>query len=92
MADISISRSHNLDMPTLRKRLEELAADLKKKYSLAATWKGDVCVLTGAGIKTAEVKLEARSVNIDITLGLLGKPFKSQIEDGINKKIGAVLS
>ena len=92
MADISITRNHNLDMETLKKRVEELALDLNKKYSLTSSWSGNTCTLSGAGIKKAEVVLKSDAVNIDITLGMLAKMLKPQIEDGINKKIGSVLS
>ena len=92
MADISISKDHNVDTDILRGRLEELAEDLKIKYGIRYRWDQDTIVLDGTGIKSATLVMTESKIVIEITLGMMGKLLKPKIEQEINKKIGNVLS
>lgn len=92
MADISISRNHELDTDVLRGRLDELAADLKSKYGVRYRWDGDQCLLDGSGVKKGVVKMTSSNVSIEVTLGMMAKLLKPKIEDEINRKIGKVLA
>ena len=92
MADISITREHSLDKDTLRGRLEDLAADLNKKYGVKYRWDHDVCLLDGAGVKKGVVTMKPDSVSVEVTLGMMAKLLKPKIEEEINKKIGKVLA
>lgn len=92
MADISISRNHDLDTGVLKERLGELAEDLKKKYGVRYRWDGDTCLLDGAGLKKGIVNMTSSTVSIDVTLGMMAKLLRPKIEEEINKKIGKLLA
>lgn len=92
MADISISRNHEMDMGVLRQRLDELAADLKSKYGVRYRWEGDQILLDGSGVKNGVVNMTASSVSIDVTLGMMARLLKPKIEEEINRKIVKVLA
>ena len=92
MADIIISRDHSMDTGILKGRLDELAADLKKKYGIRSRWDGDTCLLDGAGVKNGVLTMTDSNLSIELTLGMLAKILKPKIEEEINRKIGGVLS
>jgi putative polyhydroxyalkanoate system protein len=92
MADISITKSHNVEVGVLRGRLEELARDLKTKYGVRSRWEGDTCHLDGAGLKQGVVKISATSLSLELTLGMVAKLLKPKIEEEIGRKIGKVLA
>jgi len=91
MADINISKSHEMDTTVLRGRLDELAADLKSRYGVRYRWDGDTCLLDGAGVKRGVLTMTSSSVSVEVTLGMMAKLLKPRIEEEINKKIGKVL-
>ncbi len=92
MADISISRDHSMDTGILKGRLDELAADLKKKYGIRSRGDGDICLLDGGGVKKGVLTITDSSLSVELTLGMLAKLLKPKIEEEINKKIGEVLT
>jgi len=92
MADISVRRDHSVDREVLRGRLDELVADLVRKYGLKAAWTGDTCSLTGTGLKQALLRMGGSEISLDITLGMMGRMLKPAIEKEIEKKINKVLA
>jgi putative polyhydroxyalkanoate system protein len=92
MADISITKSHNVEIGVLRGRLEELSRDLKTKYGVRSRWEGDTCLLDGAGVKQGFLKISSDSLSLELTLGMMAKLLKPKIEEEIGKKIGKVLA
>ena len=92
MADITVHRDHNIDTGILKQRLDELAADLKKKYGIRSRWDGDTCLLDGSGVKKGVLTMTDSSLSIELTLGMLAKILKPKIEEEINRKIGGVLT
>ncbi len=92
MSDITISRDHSMDMGILKDRLDELAADLKKKYGIRSRWDGDTCLLDGGGVKKGVLTITDSNLSVELTLGMLAKLLKPKIEEEINKKIGGVLT
>ena len=92
MADISIPKTHSVDMAVLRGRLEELATDLKNKYGVRYTGSGNTCNLSGAGLKKGVLDVTESNVRIEVTLGMMAKLLKPKIEEQINKKIDRAIS
>lgn len=92
MVDIAIYRDHSMDTGILKGRLDELAADLKKKYGIRSRWDGDTCLLDGGGVKKGVLTITDSSLSVELTLGMLAKLLKPKIEEEINKKIGGVLT
>ena len=91
MADINISKEHNLNIDTAKERLEKVAADLKKDYGISSTWSGNTCELSGTGLKKGNVYLDDKKVTIEIALGMLAKAMKGKIEKQINSEFDKVL-
>ncbi len=92
MADISITKSHGVEIGALRGRLEELARDLHAKYGIRSRWEGDTCHLDGAGLKQGVVRISPTSLTLELTLGMMLKLLKPKIEEEIGRKIGKVLA
>jgi putative polyhydroxyalkanoate system protein len=91
MADISVVKPHNVDTEVLRERLQELADWLKKKYGIRSRWEGDTCLLEGAGLKRGVVTMTASEVKVEVTLAMLAKMLKGQVQKEIDKKINKVI-
>jgi putative polyhydroxyalkanoate system protein len=91
MADITVRRNHEVEKDVLRARLDDLVADLKAKYGLTANWDGNTCTLTGSGLKKAVLVMSESEVALDITLGMMGKMFKPQVEKEVAKKVEKIL-
>ena len=91
MADINITKEHALDAAAAKSKLEDFGVKLQKEYGIKSSWNGNVCSLSGTGLKKGTVEINDSSVTIEITLGLLGKALKSTIEKKINSEFGKVL-
>jgi putative polyhydroxyalkanoate system protein len=91
MPDISMAKPHDLDTAVLRERLQELADWLKKKYGIRSRWEGDSCLLEGSGLKKGVVTMTPTEVRVEVTLAMLAKMLKGQVEKEIDNKINKVL-
>ena len=84
MADIVISKSHNLDMDDARERLETMAVALQSQYGIKSAWSGNTATLSGTGLKKGVVELTGNTINVQITLGMLAKAMKGTIKGQVN--------
>lgn len=91
MADITMVKQHDLEVEVLRERLQELADWLKKKYGIRSRWQGDACLLEGTGLKKGVVAVTPSEVRVEVTLAMLAKMLKGQVEKEIETKIDKVL-
>jgi putative polyhydroxyalkanoate system protein len=91
MADIKTSRKHSLNESELRARLENLAAQMRKKFGIQCDFQGNVVHLSGDTVKSGMVTWTSDSLAIELTLGLMGKMFKRQIQKEIEKHIDAIV-
>jgi putative polyhydroxyalkanoate system protein len=92
MPDISMVKQHDLDAAVLRERLQELADWLKKKYGIRSRWEGDSCLLEGSGLKRGVVTMTPTEIRVEVTLAMLAKMLKAQVQKEIDNKINRVLS
>lgn len=92
MADINITKNHNLDVDTAKERLNQLAVELKSKYGIKSSWSGNVATLSGTGLKKGVVELGDTTVKVEITLGMLARAMKGKIEEQIQLAIDKALS
>jgi putative polyhydroxyalkanoate system protein len=92
MADISVSRSHNLDPEELRQRLDKLAEEMTSKYGVQCRWEGDVCHLSGSVLKGGRVTMDPASVQLELTLTALARMMKKRIEQEVAKGLDHLLS
>jgi len=91
MADISKSKTHSMDPAVIKERLLELTGEMEKKFGIKAAWEGDTCQLTGKALKNGKIWVTDSEVAIELTLGMMAKVFKGQIEKEIEKKVEKLL-
>ena len=92
MADIQISKRHDLDLETARRGLEAVAQDLQARFGIDSRWEGNTCRLSGRGIKSGMLELTDGSVSLDLTLGLMAKALKPVILAKIDETFGTLFS
>ena len=91
MADITMVKRHDLEVDVVRERLQELADWLKQKYGIRSRWQGDSCILEGSGLKKGVVAVTGSEVRVEVTLAMMAKFLKGQVEKEIDKKISRVI-
>jgi putative polyhydroxyalkanoate system protein len=91
MADISKTKTHSMDIATVKERVEKVAGDIAKKMGVKYSWSGNVCDLKGAGLKDGKITVTDSSVSIDLTLGMMAKMMKPVIEKEIEAKIAEIV-
>jgi len=91
MADISKTNNHNIESDELRKRLEELAGEMERKFGIKYQWEGDTCHLSGKSIKGGKLIMTDTTISIELTLGMMAKMVKGQIEKEIDSKMAKLL-
>jgi putative polyhydroxyalkanoate system protein len=92
MADIIKTQNHNMDVATIKERVETVAGEIAKKMGVKYLWNGDVCDLKGGGLKSGKITVTNSSVSIELTLGMMAKMMKSAIEKEIDQKISQIVS
>ena len=92
MADISKSKNHSLAVDSVKERVEKVAGDIARKMGVKYTWSGNVCDLSGSGIKNGKITVNDTSVSIEINLGMMAKMMKPMIEKEIETKIAEIVS
>jgi len=91
MADVTMVKHHDLEVAVVKERLQELADWLKQKYGIRSRWQGDSCLLEGSGLKKGLVAVTPSEVKVEVTLAMMAKFLKGQVEKEIDKKITKVL-
>ena len=87
MAKINITRSHSLDMSTLKSKIEDVMGAMASKYDLKWSWTGDTEMEVKRSGLNGTVKLDSDKIDINIELGMLLSALKGKIEEGINKEL-----
>ena len=90
MPDIKKSTNHCLEESELRPLLEKLADEVTKKFGIQCDFKGNEVLLSGGVIESGTLTWTSNTVTIELTFGLMGKIFKTQIEEEIDAVIGSI--
>jgi len=90
MSKIHVSKKHKLGHKQARKTAEKLAEKLAEEYNAKYKWKGDDLEFTSTGVK-GKLHLGEDEVAIDVTLGMMMRPFKSKIEKGLRAELDSIL-
>ena len=90
MAIIHIKQQHNLAHDEARKRVEDIAQDLKKKLNADYAWKGECLQFKRAGA-SGSIELSDESIELNIKLGMMLAPMKGKIESAIREKLDLAL-
>jgi putative polyhydroxyalkanoate system protein len=95
MATIDVRRSHALSKEEARKRAEDLATSMQKKFELDWRWEGDRIVFDaprGAAKGTrGTVDVGDKEVRVQIDLPFLLRMLKGTVESKVNEKLSALL-
>lgn len=79
-----IWRDHQLGLEEARRRVDEIAAELYKRYQLTSVWEGDHMRVSGNHVK-GRISVAEDEVHIDIKLGLALALLARPIRDGIQQ-------
>lgn len=90
MASIQVSYPHQHSMTQAREAVQTLATKLGTKLGVKSAWQADVLTLERQGIKGSMV-LTKGVVDVELTLGMMLTPMKSQIEAEVNKQLARCL-
>ena len=90
MANIHIKQQHNLAHDEARKRVEEIARDLKKELNTDYAWKGESLRFKRSGA-SGSIDLSDEFIELNIKLGMLLAPMKGKIESAIKEKLELAL-
>ena len=90
MANIHIKKAHQLSRDDARRRVEDIAEDLKQKLHVQYAWKGDSLMFKRPGAQ-GTIELGEGFVDVTVKLGLLVAPMKDKIEAQIKEKIDTYL-
>ena len=90
MANIHIKQQHHLAHDDARKRVEEIAIDLKKKLNADYAWKGDSLQFSRSGA-SGSIELSDDLIELKIKLGMMLAPMKGKIETAIREKLDQAL-
>lgn len=86
MSEIRIRRSHHFTHAEARKGADRVADNLKERFGLTGSWKGDELHFRGAGIEGV-LKVEPKAVEIDAKLGFMLSLMKPAIEASIHENL-----
>ncbi len=85
-----IWRDHNLGLEEARRRVDEIAAELYKRYQLRSVWEGDHMRVTGTHVK-GRISVAEDEVHIDLKLGLalamLAGPIRAGIQQAMDEHL-----
>lgn len=91
MSNIHVKHKHSLNPDEARKRVEEIAKELKKEYKIDYAWKGDRLLFKRTGA-AGKLDLGDGFIDLDIKLGMVLAPLKGKIEKTIKQNIVAEMS
>jgi hypothetical protein len=81
-----------LDETELRPQLEKLAGQMAEQFDIRSDFRDNGVYLSGSAIKRGTVCWTADMLSIELTLKMVGKIFKHQIKDEIDKKLSDIVA
>lgn len=85
MADIRITMDHDKSAQEVKRLLKTAMKKEDGKFGVETTWRGDICHFGGPVTGTLTVAEE--DVEVELSLGLLTKPFKKEITGNIKRAL-----
>ncbi|MDC9719693.1 MAG: polyhydroxyalkanoic acid system family protein [Gammaproteobacteria bacterium] len=90
MASIQVSYPHQRTMADAREAVQAFSGKLEAKLGVKSHWEGDRLKLERPGV-VGSMLLADGAVEVELTLGMMLTPMKSQIEAEIHKQLGRCL-
>ena len=91
MSQIHIRKKHKLGQKQARKTAEKLAEKLASEYNAKCCWKDDNLEFKSSGVNGL-LNVKNDEVEIKVNLGMMLRPLRSKIENGINAELDDILS
>src|SRR5438067_13763001 len=91
MASISIARKHHLSHKKAKDAAEQIARDLKTRFSLDYAWNGDRIEFERPGV-SGSMHVKKDQIRLDVSLGFLLTPLKASIEKEIHAQLDQLLT
>jgi putative polyhydroxyalkanoate system protein len=82
MADIDITRVHNLGLKAARTAADRMADQLGRKFDLKGEWEGNVLRFERPGV-SGSLAISDRDLKLSVALGFLLKAMKGSIEKAV---------
>ena len=85
MTTMSIAKKHHLSHKQAKAAAQKVADDLKERFDLQYTWRGDSIAFERPGL-TGEMHVGQTEVRLDCELGLVLSLLKPTLESAIHKE------
>ncbi|CAN5621084.1 polyhydroxyalkanoic acid system family protein [soil metagenome] len=79
MAQIDISRSHNLGLKGAREAAKSISKDLARRFDTSDHWEDDSLVVSGHGV-SGRLYAEPELVRVRIRLPFFFRPLRNRVE------------
>jgi putative polyhydroxyalkanoate system protein len=90
MATISIAKKHRLSHKKAKDAAEEIARDLKSRFSLEYVWNGDRIDFERPGV-SGSMHVKKDQIQLDVSLSFLLAPIRPSIEREIHAQFDRLL-
>jgi putative polyhydroxyalkanoate system protein len=90
MSDIFISRTHRLSLKQAKAVAQVVADELAEEYEVESEWQDNTLIFWRTGVD-GHLKVSAKQMTIEVSLGFLLAAFKPTFEQNINKRLDKLL-
>ena len=84
MANIHIERNHSLGKAAAKKKIEEIASQMKSRLGVKYNWNGDTLQFDRSGVN-GTILVGDKDVQVDAQIGMMMSAFKGQIESQVRQ-------
>lgn len=86
MADIELTRVHNLGLKAARAAADRMAEHLGTKFGLKGDWQGNVLRFERPGV-TGSLAIDDKALRLSVSLGFLLKAMQGSIERAVEHEL-----
>ena len=91
MADISLTRAHQLGLKGAKAAADKMSVKLNEKFDLVCIWSGDTLNFQRSGVNGKMIVTETH-MQLEVTLGFLLKAMKGPIEKSVAENLDIALA
>jgi putative polyhydroxyalkanoate system protein len=91
MADISLTRKHQLGLKGAKTAADKMSVRLNEKFDLVCSWSGDTLHFQRSGVN-GKMLVSETHMELEVTLGFLLKAMKGPIEKAVVENLDGALA
>lgn len=91
MADISLTRKHQLGLKGAKTAADKMSVRLNDKFNLVSSWTGDTLHFQRSGVN-GKMLVSETHMELEVTLGFLLKAMKGPIEKAVVENLDSALA